>query len=342
MGVTTVKRHLGVLEAEGWILRDRPEIARARKEHARTQYALMMPVLAIGHGPEGAMPRPAPDHGMAPSEPRHGPEGAGARSGAGHKSSLNPNESPVSTTSSSLAEASPEAPTTVGPAVTDGGGGGSLSSRAIAEEITAALDYRGKPPDKRQRKTIADRLTAALDGGWSVDGLAFYLDLGTAPVDSPAAVYAHRLKPGILPDAAPVPAPRLSGGVRDPLPTSEEYANLTIDDVLGTGRPAGGMWEQATARARQRTGSGHRPFECPPASAYTGRGFGTGGGTDERVLAHAALTAQLRAAEAAEAALPPYCGDWDCDPRTRLRDQDVGRGLKASIHCPKCHPSTQS
>ena len=102
-----------------------------------------------------------------------------------------------------------------------------------------------------------------------------------------------------------------------------------------------GIWEGATARARQRMGAGHRPFECPPASAYTGRGFGSGGGTDERVSAHAALTAHLRAAEAAEADRPPHCGDWYCDPYTRTREEDIDNGLKVAVKCPTCHPDTR-
>lgn len=242
-------------------------------------------------------------------------------------------------TSSSPAGVPPEGPAVTGP-VTDGGGGGSLDeSRSTAEEIASALDYRGKIPDKRQRKTIADRLTAALTSGWTVDGLAFYLDLGTADVDSPAAVYAHRLKPGVLPDAEPIPASLPArGGVRGQLPTADEIGALTIEDVLGTGRQdtaAGGIWERATARARERMG---------------------GGGTDSTLAGWAALSRDLARREPhrpysddvwttpatpAEAAKIPHCGDPDCDEISRMKDCDVGNGLKAVSPCGKCHPATQ-
>jgi IclR helix-turn-helix domain len=80
MGESTVKRHLGVLEDEGWIARDRPDIGKARREHARTQYALMIPAPIEGHGPERAMPRPTAGHAHSPERAQTGPR-------AGHKSS---------------------------------------------------------------------------------------------------------------------------------------------------------------------------------------------------------------------------------------------------------------
>lgn len=38
---------------------------------------------------------------------------------------------------------------------------------------------------------------------------------------------------------------------------------------------------------------------------------------------------------------PPWCGDPDCDEITRTRDVEVGRGLRSSQPCPKCHPTTR-
>ena len=343
MGATTVKRHLGVLESEGWLVRDRPEIARARRDHARTQYALNVPLAPVEHGPERAMPRSGEDRAMGQSGPRHGPERAKAWSAAVHKSSLSTDESPGSTTSSP-ADASTDASAAPEVAVTEGGGGGSSLSRSTAEEVAAALDYRGKSPDRRLRQTITDRLTAALEVGWTLDGLALYLDLGDAAVGSPAAVYAHRLKPGVIPDPEPVEhQPRSHAGVWADLPTADEINALTIEDVLGTGRPnAGSAWEQATARARSRLATG--PVR---------------GGADDRVAGWAALSRQLAGpgrqmshrpysneawntpATAAELARIAHCGDLECDPVTRLRDVDQGNGLKASTWCEKCHPKMQ-
>jgi len=247
-------------------------------------------------------------------------------------------KTPSGITSSSVAEPSTD-PSAVAPDTEEGGGGGSLDdSRSTAEEIASALDYRGKTPDKRQRRTIADRLTAALASGWTVDGLALYLDLGTAAVDSPAAVYAHRLKPEVLPDAEPLPAPPAArGGVRGRMPTAEEYANLTVEDILGAGRqeaPAGGMWEQATARARARMG----------------------GGTDSTVAGWAAVAADLgrrephrpytndvwtTPANPTEAAGIPWCGDVECEPIGRMRERIDSNGYKTDHPCTKCHPGFQ-
>lgn len=243
------------------------------------------------------------------------------------------------TTTSSPAEVSPDVSAVVAD-VEDGGGGGSLDeSRSTAEHIAASLDYRGKPPDKRLRQTIVDRLTAALEAGWTVDGLALYLDLGDAPVRSAAAVYAARLAPDRIPDPEPLPAVQARpGGIRGPLPSAEEIAGLTLDDVFGTGQPAapGGMWEEASARARKRLA-----------------GASVGGGTDDRVAGWGQIARQLAPgghkpysdsvwhvpADPAAAAIP-HCGSFDCDPVSRLRDAQDEKGFAYVAKCPECHPST--
>lgn len=244
-----------------------------------------------------------------------------------------PSSKNSSTTSSSVAELSVTEPAG---SSEDGGGGGDLSSRFTAQEITTALDYRGKQPDKRQRALITDRLVAALDSGWSVDGLALYLELGAAAVDSPAAVYAHRLKPDVIPDAEPVPPQVRRGGARGVQPTAEEYESLTIDDLLGPARPATGVaaqWQEASRRAQDRLAGS--------------------GGTDSTVAGWAAVSRQLAAKEphrpynndawsapaiAAEIATIPHCEDSVCDPTTRLRDYEGEDGLKYCSPCEKCHP----
>jgi hypothetical protein len=330
MGATTVKKHLTVLESGGWLLRDRPEIARARAEHARTRYALMVPSDPRGHGPETTMPRSGDDHAMGQSGPRHGPEPTEAWSGAGHKSSLNPDESPTSTSSSPAEPVETEPPAT--PDVTDGGGGGVSPSRQIAEEITAVLDYRGTIPDKRQRQTIVGRLAAAIDAGWTIGGLAVYLDLGDAPVQSPAAVYAHRLHPDRLPDPETPTAPAAAaGGIRGPALTAADYEGLTLQDVLGERQPVpddgsvAAQWQQASQRAAARLA-----------------GVGGRSGTDGRMDGWDDIKHQLigyqpysndpwrTPADPAEAAKIPWCKHWDCDEKTRLRDGQV---------CPECHPA---
>lgn len=238
MGATTVKRHLGVLESEGWLVRDRPEIAKARREHARTQYVLNVPLALVGHGPERTMP-------MGQSGPSHGPERAKAWSAAGHKSSCSSDEVPENPTAS-VAEPVDDAP--AADSAPAGGGGGS-ALRATAEQITSALDYRGQPPTRQQQTQITDRLLAALEAGWSVEQLAIYLNLGDAAVRSPVAVYAHRLAPEQLPapPLLPVPHARRGGSRADALPAGA-YTGLTVNSVL--------FGEQRTPAMA----GGHRPY----------------------------------------------------------------------------------
>lgn len=57
LSTATVKRHLTLLEDEGWVERSRPTIEAARTEHARTGYRLK-----VGHGSQRAK-------GMAQGEP---------------------------------------------------------------------------------------------------------------------------------------------------------------------------------------------------------------------------------------------------------------------------------
>jgi hypothetical protein len=174
-----------------------------------------------------------------------------------------------------------------------------------------------------------------------MDGLALYLDLGEARVDSPAAVYAHRLHPDRLPAAEPAPAPLVAaGGVRGPVSSAAEIESATLQDVFGPDRPAVvGAWEAAEARARQRLAVG-----------------ASRGGTDDRVAGWDAVSRQLAArgphqpysndawsapAIAAEVAAIPWCGDVECEPVGRLRERIDEKGFKTDHPCEKCHPRMQ-
>ena len=44
----TIMRYLTVLEKAGWLIRHRPDPEKARKEHARTSYTVLMPELGTG------------------------------------------------------------------------------------------------------------------------------------------------------------------------------------------------------------------------------------------------------------------------------------------------------
>jgi hypothetical protein len=232
-----------------------------------------------------------------------------------------PSSSSSSRTSSTTVVAE-DVPETSGPEpTTEGGGGGDISrSRELAEQIAAVLDYRGQWPDKRQQKTLTERLTAALDGGWSIEDLAGYLNLNGASVDSAAAVYAHRLKPGVLPEPPqpsmvqstpqlpPVCAAcleenpaaefnqrfrtRRGGDGTEPCPDCHPWlvqsaVSGSVADWLDGGGPFardtadGGMWDRAWQRAQQRTANGDW----------------SGAGTDERVAGWMAVSQQLSTAD---------------------------------------------
>lgn len=219
--------------------------------------------------------------------------------------------------------------------VPDGGGGGS-DLRSIAVHITDHLDYLGQVPDKQQRERITAALVAVLKAGWTMDGLAVYLNPGNYRPDNPAAFYLAKLTTR-LPATAPEPAPApiaAAAGVHGPLPSAAEYGAATVASVLYGEAPAlapSETWPEAVQRAQARLGGGGS------------RGGGNGHVDGWMQLAgkgHQPYSNDVWSAPAdpIEAAGVPHCGDWDCDPRTRLRDVDEGNGLKSSTLCPKCHP----
>lgn len=214
----------------------------------------------------------------------------------------------------------PEAP--VAPDVTAGGGGGS-DLRSLAVEIAASLDYLGKPPTRKQRKVIEDRLVVFLEAGWSLDELAVHLDITGQAVRYAPGLYADRLDPVELSSRRPSPAaPQpFRGGVRGDVLTAAEIEALTVEDVFSTGRRDtvdGGMWERAMGRARKKTAAladaGHQPYSNDVWSAP---------------------------ADPAAAAKVPHCGDPDCDPVSRMRDFERPDGFMVVVQCEKCHPAMQ-
>lgn len=42
-----------------------------------------------------------------------------------------------------------------------------------------------------------------------------------------------------------------------------------------------------------------------------------------------------------EQQMPPYCGDPDCDEKTRLRQHEDDNGLRSLYPCPDCHPKSR-
>lgn len=99
MSKGSMLNHLNRLEADGWIVRDRPDVKKARAEHARTHYFLALPSGArrtehLGLGQELTQPRSGDDlalgQELTQSKVRSRPR---ARSGADPKSPYESRES---------------------------------------------------------------------------------------------------------------------------------------------------------------------------------------------------------------------------------------------------------
>lgn len=222
---------------------------------------------------------------------------------------LNPSFKISSTTpSSSPAEPASTEPTTE-PDVTTGGGGDLSPSRPLAEEVAAAL-CAGQPVHRQLRETLTLRLAAALDAGWTMDGLAVYLHLADGFEGSRAAVCSWRL--GVERIPAPEPLTALPAVVAP-----------------------SGTWQEAVARAKARLGGGGPR----PGTDTTVAGWGEVG----RQLAAEKYQPYSndpwsQPADPVEAAGVPWCGDVGCDETTRLRP--ALNPLDKPSPC-TCHPAMQ-
>jgi hypothetical protein len=115
MSKGSMLNHLNRLEVDGWIVRDRPDVKKARTEHARTHYFLAVPPWArgsdpLGLGQEMTQPRSGNDlaHGqeMTQGKVRSRPR---ARSGADPKSPYESRESQDSYSESESASSEQQA-----------------------------------------------------------------------------------------------------------------------------------------------------------------------------------------------------------------------------------------
>ncbi|MFG2970823.1 hypothetical protein ACGFZS_46895 [Streptomyces sp. NPDC048288] len=99
-------------------------------------------------------------------------------------------------------------------AVAEPGGGGGVDAPQQEEQAAAAaafvdrLPYGGRLPGPRQRDYLITAVAAAFAAGWPEWQLRVQLTEETASAKSLAAVYRHRLDPGNLPAAPPLPKPR--------------------------------------------------------------------------------------------------------------------------------------
>lgn len=247
-----------------------------------------------------------------------------------------------STTSSTSPVEPPVDVSQSAPEVTDGGGG-DISLRETAIHIAASLDYQGKPPTRKQRQLIEDRLLVFLDAGWTMEDLVIHLDLTGQVIRYAPAVYIDRLDPVELSGRRPslaAPAPS-RGGALGRVATAEEIRAATVESVFfGEAQPSvePRTWAEAQANVQRRMSS--------PVS---------GGGTDANMAAHFALRDQLARQEHKPYSnprddsiydepwtypappKPAWCGEPECSETDRMRD-DEDDGLPVVRKCPKCHP----
>lgn len=230
----------------------------------------------------------------------------------------------------------PTEPADAADATEDGGGGGS-DLRSTAAHIAAALDYLGHVPDKRQLEKVTAAVLGALTAGWSAQGLAVYLNLGTYRPDNPVAFYLSKLSPAKLPPPGALPAPRkppAAGHRPFQCPPDSAYGGGFGTGVGTDAKVAGwaALTRQLAAREQQQ---GYQPFRNPVDQDVYDEPWPMST-ADKRVAQAAALAAQLQAEDAAD--LPPWCGNYDCDPVTRTRDGRDDNGLPFVYPCVVCHP----
>lgn len=119
MSRASVKRHLAVLEEAGWVGRDRPDVVKARTEHARTGYRLMVPegaglTVSLGSGRAQPGSTESPDLGSrgAQARPTVSPKSSCSSSSAGNSSLSSASDpSPPPAPVEREIEASPKSPT---------------------------------------------------------------------------------------------------------------------------------------------------------------------------------------------------------------------------------------
>lgn len=158
----TVQRHLNRLEADGWMVRDRPDPKRARMEHARTRYLLALPPGArrtehLGLGAESTQPRRTDNPAQAQSAPS-------PRCREHPKSPLKSRESPKSRTAGKPADTQHPRPP-------------QSNKHQVADELTAAFwEHHG---NGRAQPFIAVRgiVRTAIGNGVDRDQLAHALDM---------------------------------------------------------------------------------------------------------------------------------------------------------------------
>jgi hypothetical protein len=214
-GVSAINSGLKELEARGYLHRDQPRRANGTLGpivYYITDMPRSEPVgenLTPGATCENVQDE-APDGHPRRSEPVVDfPRAADPRAvNRPHKKTSSKDTKGENTTS-------PSAPPEKSPAMVvddQGGGGGDASPQEEQNPAAAAfvdrLPYGARLPGRRHRAHLIERVSVALAAGWTELALRVQLTEETDDAKSLAAVYRHRLDPGVLPDAPPLPKPR--------------------------------------------------------------------------------------------------------------------------------------
>lgn len=247
MSKGSMLNHLNRLEADGWMVRDRPDVKKARAEHARTHYFLAVPLWArrtehLGLGQEMTQPRSGDDlaHGqeMTQGKVRSRPR---PRSGADHKS---PYESPESQDSSKSESASGQqqqktSTTTAGP--NPGDAPHLADVEAICNHLADAIEKLTNERPKITKAKWRDpaRLLLDADGrtleqvldaiDWA-HGNAFWQGVIADPKGL-RSNYA-KLRQQAASEQRKANGQQQRTGARSDLPTEEDINNATPEDVI--------------------------------------------------------------------------------------------------------------
>jgi hypothetical protein len=230
-GVSAINSGLKELEAQGYLHRDQPRRANGTLGPIVYYITDMPRSEPVG---ENLAPVPtcenvqeeAPDEHLRRSEPVVDfPRAADPRAvDRPHKKTSSNDTKEENTTSPSA----PPKQSAAAVAEAQGGGGGDAPPQGQKDPAAAAfvdrLPYGARLPGRQQRAHLIERVSAALEAGWSELALRVQLTEETDDAKSLAAVYRHRLDPDVLPDAPPLPKPR--SGDDDPL--SEASGSLYV------------------------------------------------------------------------------------------------------------------
>ncbi|MFD3503724.1 hypothetical protein [Streptomyces sp. NPDC058678] len=161
----TVRRHLDRLEDEKWVRRDRPDAVKARTEHERTHYALLIPPEARGTEP------PASDGPRGTEPPDLGDEGsqAGGTEPPGKgRTSPSPRGGEPPKSSSAVPKSRESQKSRKGPA--------KPNPHQVADDLTAAFWDHHKSRCTQSFIAVRTVIRTAIGNGIDRDDLAHALD----------------------------------------------------------------------------------------------------------------------------------------------------------------------